>query len=544
MDPERSCQDVLRCHLCESPLPPLYCRPCHSNLCKDCAGEHLDDSKEHKVVPIKQRWSPDNSKCSKHTAEQNVFFCELCETPICKQCVYSIDHRSHKYFDIQKKLKIEKEKIQKDLKELKDSIYPQYEEAASTINEQKAELKSNSQKLTASLAKHGEDWHREIDMVIRKLQSEINDMDSQHQADLDRQLQEINHRLSEISDKMQNMQKLLSSDDIYLVSEYQSGTEKFRKMPPLLNVLLPVFFPEKINTEQLYKQFGSLSKLSTTEDIPHKPLLDNPQIITVLNTKNVPLVNISLLNDDEIWVSGDENVINLFTFQGELQQSAIAKSKTKPQVIEVTRSGDLVYADYMNRNINLRRNSPIQPLITLKNWRPSGLCSTSSGDLLVSMSCDYPNHTKVVRYSGSAERQNIQWDDKGEALYSYGGSKYLRENRNLDICVADPGAGAVVVVNEAGIFRFRYTGQPPSYWESWFRKKEEFIPRGITTDSQSCILVADRSRIHILDQDGIFLRFIESNDLHHPCSLCVDSKDNLFVAESCTGQVKKIQYYK
>lgn len=103
--------------------------------------------------------------------------------------------------------------------------------------------------------------------------------------------------------------------------------------------------------------------------------------------------------------------------------------------------------------------------------------------------------------------------------------------------MADFDAGAVVVVNHAGKFRFSYTGPP-------YSTKDIFKPRGITTDSQGRILVADcnNDRIHILDQDGVFLRFIESNSLHTPWGLCVNTKDNLFVAESGTGTIKMIKY--
>ena len=88
------------------------------------------------------------------------------------------------------------------------------------------------------------------------------------------------------------------------------------------------------------------------------------------------------------------------------------------------------------------------------------MCSTTSRDIQVSMESDDGEKAKIVRYSDSTEKQILQWDEQGHPLYSNSHFKYLCESGNLDICVADNGANAVVVVSEAGQLRFRYRGNP------------------------------------------------------------------------------------
>ena len=182
----------------------------------------------------------------------------------------------------------------------------------------------------------------------------------------------------------------------------------------------------------------------------------------------------------------------------------------------------------------------IQTLITLHECKPLSVCISSSGDLLAIMISDDVKQTRVLRYFGStdSEKQCIQWDNKGKPLYSFGyNTKYISENMNLDICVTDGDASALVVVSAAGKLRFSYTGPP-------FFIRRSFRPVGITTDSRGNILISDidNYRIHIIDQDGHFIRYI--HNLQKPWSLCLDSDDNLFVTDSTSGKVKKIQYYK
>jgi streptogramin lyase len=230
--------------------------------------------------------------------------------------------------------------------------------------------------------------------------------------------------------------------------------------------------------------------------------------------------------------------MKLFSLQGEQLKSVHTDTWNIPSDIAVTPGGHLVYTDLAGRTVNLVENERIRTVARLQRWRPRNVCCTASGDILVTMDTDDDQPSKVVRYSGSTEKQTIQFDDQGRPLYSSNPySKYISENRNQDICVADYDGNAVVIVTQAGKLRFRYTGHPPT-------TKEPFHPFGITTDSRSRILIADYENdgIHIVDQDGQFLRYFQKSAFCRPYGICVDTSDNLFVPEWNTGKVKIIEY--
>nr|XP_022333206.1 uncharacterized protein LOC111130424 [Crassostrea virginica] len=538
-DPMYSLQDVIRCDLCETPVPPKHCDICHIHLCEACVGKHVsDESKYHYIVPFKLRGI--TPECTKHSTEVCTQLCTTCNIPVCPLCVASSEHKRHEIEDILTLFETKRKLMQKDLQDLEKSIYPRYQEAATNIPVQRADVNKRSQKLTTVLDKQGEALHTEIDTIIQGMKSDIDDMDAQHIAAIDQQEVAINHTIPEITQAILDLKRLLErlqdkldTSDVCLVSEYTSRTEEFRSLPAQFQVTLPTFTPQEINREQIHQQIGSLSELGITF------LLDEPRILTDIQTEYRGLFSVSCLSDSELWTCGNDNILRLYNLQGELLRSVKTKSGHTPRDIAVTRSRDLVYTDSWDSSINLVSGTQIQTLITLQGWELYSLCSTSSGDLLVIMTSDDGKQTKVVRYSGSTEKQSIQWDDQGKPLYTFGYIKYLSENRNLDICVADLDAGAVVVVSAAGKLRFRYTGPPST-------PREVFYPVGITTDSRANILTSDEynHRIHIIDKDGHFLRYIHNCGLQNPWDLCVDSRDNLFVAETYTGKVKKLQYYK
>lgn len=68
----------------------------------------------------------------------------------------------------------------------------------------------------SDMNERGEDWHREIDNVIRKLVSVIKGSESEHQAFLREQEAGIIHIISEITQIIGELKKLLDSNDGFL----------------------------------------------------------------------------------------------------------------------------------------------------------------------------------------------------------------------------------------------------------------------------------------------------------------------------------------
>lgn len=190
MDHELCAQDALRCKLCGVTGVLLYCDLCQEHMCKLCVGEHIsDESKDHKVVPFKKRGC--TLKCQKHCSKICDLYCEHCDIPICTLCVSAKEHKTHDVVDIMNRLESKKHELEKDLDELEKFIYPTYQKISSTLAAQKADLKEHSQKLTITIDRHGEDLHREIDLKIQFMKSDLEEMNLKYLGVLTNQEDEI-----------------------------------------------------------------------------------------------------------------------------------------------------------------------------------------------------------------------------------------------------------------------------------------------------------------------------------------------------------------
>ncbi|XP_078341574.1 uncharacterized protein LOC111108683 [Crassostrea virginica] len=554
MDPDYSGQDVARCDLCKTAIAQSYCDFCHVNLCKPCIGEHISDEYDkHKIVPIHKRKSTlIYPKCGTHPNKTCEYQCKDCNISICFDCLASKQHnKDHEFVKLEEVFNTKKTHIQRVTEELQKHFLPGYEDIANDLEMQIASLDGEYKKLTTAMSRQREEIHREVDSAFEQMEQEIGEIKVKHRSILQKHLDEIKHLQSHMLRTLYALNEVEESNEVSATINYSCKTEELSKLPPKVNVSMLKFIPNQMKREDFCCLIGKLSPLSTTLEervfTAKKPntsvreLLDEPEVLNTIKTGHEKLRSVTCLNEEQIWTSGDTADIKCFNIQGVLQKTIITESGEWTPDIAVDTTGALLYCDVKTRTVYKVKNGKTEEIITLQGWVPINLCVTSSCDLLLTMFSDDKTLSKVTRYSGSTVKQTIQFDEEGQPLYSGNGYiKYIGENRNQDICVADCAAGALVVVNQSGKLRFRYTGHPSP------TKTKPFKPRGITTDSQGRILTADRDNhcIHILDTDGQFLRYIDNCYLKDPFGLCVDKNDSLFVCEPFKGSVKKIIYSK
>lgn len=66
-----------------------------------------------------------------------------------------------------------------------------------------------------------------------------------------------------------------------------------------------------------------------------------------------------------MWICGSDNFMSLYSLRGELLKSVGTKSGNRPYDIAVTKSGDVVYTDKIEKTVNIMKDTQIESMIKL-----------------------------------------------------------------------------------------------------------------------------------------------------------------------------------
>ncbi|XP_078327852.1 uncharacterized protein LOC144623328 [Crassostrea virginica] len=349
------------------------------------------------------------------------------------------------------------------------------------------------------------------------------------------------------------IEQLFKSNKISDVNGYQSKLNEYQDFPERVDLELSSLRSNIDQGKELIIEIGSyratlkqLSQPSLSTDVSRLTtgigkLMDKVRVIATIPTNYKPLYGVACVWGTEAWIFGQNKTITRIDMQGTVKDTVTTTCLDWPDGMSVTREREMIYSDANSRTVNIVRHGKSETLITTPQaWTPWRVICTRSGDILVNVyeESGLQLKNKIIRYQGRNIKEEINKDGQGNPIFKDGVKTLLMsENNNGDVCVSDGNADTVVVVDNTGKVRFRYNGTPA-------RRHKSFAPRYIVTDALSQIIVADINNncLHILNQDGQFLRCVDDCGLEKPYGLSVDSEGRLWVGLSNTGKIKVIQY--
>ena len=126
-------------------------------------------------------------------------------------------------------------------------------------------------------------------------------------------------------------------------------------------------------------------------------------------------------------------------------------------------------------------------------------------------------------------KQTIHFNREDNATWSGNDStKYLCESRNLDICVADVAARAVVDHTGALKSKYGFKGHPSKLDQKYTSN----LPALPQTARATFWCNSNNHCVHILDYAGEYRHHLGDCNLKYPIGLCFDKNDFLFKLQS------------
>ncbi|XP_062615195.1 uncharacterized protein LOC134276933 [Saccostrea cucullata] len=545
-------QELITCDLCAKPVQQ-FCNSCQVCLCEDCINKHVKSLKsmKHDIVPFTKRTVQlVFPQCTSHSHQRCEAHCQQCDVPVCIKCLSGPIHKGHDILDMGDIIAAKREKIKRETEEI-DSIISKSTALDKGTENKISKFMAHYTDLQKLSKDHRNQWHLEVDNIFNKMESLIQSLRDHHIKTLKSCQSKLRSLNSSMTQTVQENKEILKSNKISDVNNYQSKLKEYRNIPQIPDLPLPSIQTNTFQGRELsielgeYKATLTQTSLSSLTDevsfLSVKELLDEAKVISNIPTNVKNLLKVACVGSDKAWVSGRGKMITCVDIHGAVQDTVTSTCKNFPNDITVTRQGELIYSDGYNRTVNIVRDGKTETLITTpRGWYPGGLCCTRSGDILVIMYTSDKSHRKIVRYQGQRVTQEIDKDKHGDPIYQGGEyGLYVVENNNGDIVASDVNARAVVVVDRTGKVRFRYNDKPPG-------GKKSFCPKHIVTDFLGHIIVVDQYNnfLHILDQNGQFLRCVDNFEGNKSYGLSVDSEGRLWIGLRDLGEMKVIQYMK
>jgi hypothetical protein len=490
--------------------------------------KHMSDkSKKHEVVEFSDRKETLVYPGCKSHENKCELYCRGCMVPICIKCVINM-HKDHDVIEIEEIVQRQRVIVVTDTERLKKKV--------SSFQMRKQDTSRGGDafdKVTVEITRREKEIQEMTRDVAERMRKEVAKKKEENETLNAENKSKLSDAKRKLQGAIENNSRILQSRNIMDLVNYREHYDDLTKNLKLEDNLNPMMMWSELKENRVFDLFGILSFEKDRKVKRIFQLKDKPEVLTTIQSPHKELWRVMCAENGRIWTSGDGLKIVQIDKWGKTLQTV--KTSESIRVLSINRDQCLIFSTWTEEKVRIYKDGNVDTYLNIANWRLRGICQTKNGDMLMSVrSVDY-TQSKVVRYSGTMEKQTIQYDGQRQPLFSTRQELVLllTENGNGDICVADCAGKAVVVVNASGVLRFKYRGNSSIF--------SDFKPSKITTDVYHHILINDNINdiIHIVNSDGDFIRFIE-----YACTggLSIDADHNLVIGDKTSGKIRIIKY--
>nr|KAF6414658.1 tripartite motif containing 45 [Molossus molossus] len=277
----------LVCDLCSDREVEKRCQTCKANLCHFCCQAHRRQKKTtyHTMVDIKdlKGYSQIGKAilCPAHPAEELRLFCELCDQPVCRDCVVG-EHREHPCDFTSNVIHKHGDSVRELLKGTQPHVEA-LEEALAQIKETNSALQQRVEAVAADIRTFSENYVKAIEEHRDKLLKQLEDIRVQKENSLQLQKAQLEQLLADMRTGVEFTEHLLTSgSDVEILITKGVVVERLTKLNqveysahPRVNDKICFSPQEKAGRCRGYEVYGAIN---TKEVDPAKCVLQGEDL--------------------------------------------------------------------------------------------------------------------------------------------------------------------------------------------------------------------------------------------------------------------------
>ncbi|KAI8520410.1 hypothetical protein Bbelb_001640 [Branchiostoma belcheri] len=177
--------DAVTCSTCdEGHEATCWCRHCDGFLCTDCLTAHqrFKATRDHDTISLEELKNRSTSNplafksqrqptCPEHNGEELRFYCQTCQSPICRDCLV-LEHKDHEHGYLPKVVGGIREKLSDSADKAQPKI-EEYQVLKEKVANKKTELDTNKKKAQDAIAEAIDAAIKEFTGNARRKQAEL-----------------------------------------------------------------------------------------------------------------------------------------------------------------------------------------------------------------------------------------------------------------------------------------------------------------------------------------------------------------------------------